>query len=203
MKFELPALPYALNALEPTMSARTLEFHWGKHEAAYINNLNGLIEGTPLENDTLEEIVRKADGAIYNNAAQAWNHIFFFFQLAPNGQHEPSGLLRAAIDRDFGSFEAFREGFAKAGATLFGSGWAWLSVDADGRLAITQGPNAKNPLRDGAIPLLTADVWEHAYYLDYQNRRADYFESWWRKVNWPGLSKTFDALLENRPRRAE
>lgn len=195
MKFELPALPYAPNALEPTMSARTLEFHWGKHEAAYINNLNSLIEGTPLADDTLEEIVRKADGAIYNNAAQAWNHIFFFFQLSPNGQREPHGLLREAIDRTFGSFDAFREAFAKAGATLFGSGWVWLSVDVDGRLAITQGPNAQNPLRDDSIPLLTADVWEHAYYLDYQNRRPDYLAAFWNLVDWKVIEKRFEDTL--------
>ena len=195
MKFELPALPYPVNALEPTMSARTIEFHWGKHEAAYINNLNGLIEGTPLENDTLEEIVRKSDGPIYNNAAQAWNHIFFFFQLAPNGKKEPGGALAEAIDRHFGSFAAFKEAFAKAGATLFGSGWAWLSVKPDGQLEITQGPNAHNPLKNGAVPLLTADVWEHAYYLVYQNRRPDFLSALWNLVDWKVIEKRYEDTL--------
>ncbi len=195
MKFELPALPYPVNALEPTMSARTIEFHWGKHEAAYIDNLNGLVAGTPLENDTLEEIVRKSDGAIYNNAAQAWNHIFFFFQLAPNGKKEPGGALLEAINNSFGSFEAFREAFAKAGATLFGSGWAWLSARPDGRLEITQGPNAHNPLKEGAMPLLTADVWEHAYYLDYQNRRLDFLLGLWNLVDWKVVEKRYEDTL--------
>lgn len=195
MKFELPALPYPVNALEPTMSARTIEFHWGKHEAAYINNLNGLIEGTPLEHDTLEEIVRKSDGAIYNNAAQAWNHIFFFFQLAPNGKREPGGPLLEAINNSFGSLEAFKEAFAKAGATLFGSGWAWLSVKPDGELEITQGPNAHNPLKNGSIPLLTADVWEHAYYLDYQNRRPDFLSGLWNLVDWKVIEKRYEDTL--------
>lgn len=192
MKFELPALPYPINALEPTMSARTIEFHWGKHEAAYINNLNNLIAGTPLENDTLEEIVRKSDGAIYNNAAQAWNHIFFFFQLAPNGKKEPGGALLEAINNSFGSLEAFKEAFAKAGATLFGSGWAWLSVKPDGKLEITQGPNAHNPLKNESIPLLTADVWEHAYYLDYQNRRPDFLSGLWNLVDWKVIEKRYE-----------
>lgn len=195
MKFELPALPYPVNALEPTMSSRTIEFHWGKHEAAYINNLNGLIAGTPLENDTLEEIVRKSDGAIYNNAAQAWNHIFFFFQLAPNGKKEPGGALLEAINNSFDSFEAFKEAFAKAGATLFGSGWAWLSAKPDGKLEITQGPNAHNPLKEGATPLLTADVWEHAYYLDYQNRRPDFLSGLWNLVDWKVIEKRYEDTL--------
>lgn len=195
MKFELPALPYPVNALEPTMSARTVEFHWGKHEAAYINNLNNLIAGTPLESDTLEQIVRKSDGAIYNNAAQAWNHIFFFFALAPNGKKEPGGALLEAINNSFGSQEAFREAFAKAGATLFGSGWAWLSVKPDGKLEITQGPNAHNPLKNGSIPLLTADVWEHAYYLDYQNRRPDFLSGLWNLVDWKVIEKRYEDTL--------
>lgn len=195
MKFEHPALPYAADALEPVMSARTVEFHWGKHEAAYINNLNALLEGTPLADDTLEEIVRQADGAIYNNAAQAWNHIFFFFQLAPDGKRRPEGPLARAIDDAFGSFEAFQEAFAKAGATLFGSGWAWLSVKPDGKLEITQGPNAHNPLRTGSTPLLTADVWEHAYYLDYQNRRPDFLAGLWKLVDWEVVEKRYEDTL--------
>ncbi|WP_274957262.1 superoxide dismutase [Millionella massiliensis] len=195
MKFELPALPYPVNALEPAMSARTIEFHWGKHEAAYINNLNSLIAGTPLENDTLEEIVRKAEGPVYNNAAQAWNHIFFFFQLAPNGQKSPSGALAKAIDDTYGSFDAFKEAFVKAGATLFGSGWVWLSARDDGSLEISQGPNALNPLKTGATPLLTADVWEHAYYLDYQNRRPDFLAGLWNLVDWRVIEKRYEDTL--------
>jgi Fe-Mn family superoxide dismutase len=195
MKFEHPALPYAANALEPVMSARTVEFHWGKHEAAYINNLNKLLEGTPMENDTLEEIVRKADGAIYNNAAQAWNHIFFFFQLSPDPKKKPEGVLAHAIEDSFGSLEKFKEEFAKAGATLFGSGWAWLSVKPDGKLVISQGSNAHNPLRDGHVPLLTADVWEHAYYLDYQNRRPDFLAGLWEIVDWKVVEKRYEDTL--------
>ena len=195
MKFELPALPYAVNALEPVISARTVEFHWGKHEAAYINNLNNLIAGTPFEAETLEEILLKSDGAIYNNAAQAWNHIFFFFQLAPNAKREPGGALRQAIDEDFGSFAAFQEAFVKAGTTLFGSGWAWLSVKPNGKLEITQGPNAQNPMKNGVTPLLTADVWEHAYYLDYQNRRADFLSALWDIIDWKVVEKRYEDTL--------
>lgn len=192
MKFELPALPYALNALEPHMSAKTLEFHWGKHHAAYINNLNNLIAGTPMENDTLEEIVKKSEGPIFNNAAQAWNHTFFFYTLSPNGKKEPGGKLAEAIQRDFGSFEKMKEEFAKAGATLFGSGWAWLSANKEGKLEITQGPNAQNPLKSGATPLLTADVWEHAYYLDYQNRRPDFLSGLWKIIDWGVVEKRYE-----------
>lgn len=195
MKFELPALPYATDALEPVMSARTIEFHWGKHEAAYFNNLNGLIEGTPLADCTLEEIVRRSDGVLYNNAAQAWNHLFFFFQLSPKPKKKPTGPLAEAIDRDFGSFEAFKEAFAKAGSTLFGSGWAWLSVEPSGKLTISQGSNAENPLRSGAVPLLTADVWEHAYYLDYQNRRPDYLSDLWKLVDWEVIEGRYEDTL--------
>lgn len=195
MKFELPTLPYAVNALEPILSSRTVEFHWGKHEATYINNLNNLIAGTPFEEETLEDILLKADGAIFNNAAQAWNHIFFFFQLAPNAKHEPSGALRQAIDEDFGSFTAFQEAFVKAGTTLFGSGWAWLSVRSNGKLEITQGSNAQNPLKSGSTPLLTADVWEHAYYLDYQNRRADFLSGLWDIVDWKVIEKRYEDTL--------
>lgn len=195
MKFELPALPYALNALEPTMSARTLEFHWGKHHAAYINNLNKLIEGTEMENDTLEEIVKKSDGGIFNNAAQAWNHTFFFYELSPNAKKAPEGKLAEAIDNDFGSLDQFKEEFAKAGSTLFGSGWAWLSVGKDGKLEITQGTNAQNPLKNGATPLLTVDVWEHAYYLDYQNRRPDFLTGFWDILDWAVIEKRYEDTL--------
>lgn len=184
MKYDQPDLPYANDALEPAISRRTIEFHYGKHEKAYIDNLNALIEGTEFEDLPLEEIIRDSNGALFNNASQAWNHIFYFFSFNPKGSHEPSGELRRAIDRDFGSFEKFKEAFVEAGVGLFGSGWVWLSRDEDGRLFITQGKNAESPLTSGLVPLLTFDVWEHAYYLDYQNRRADALKQLWDIVDW-------------------
>lgn len=184
MTYEQPQLPYAEDALEPAISRRTVEFHYGKHEKAYIDNLNRLIKGTEYEDEELEEIIAKADGALFNNASQAWNHIFYFFTFSPDGRREPSGDLRKAIDRDFGSFEKFKEAFVDAGVGLFGSGWVWLSRDEKGKLLITQGKNAENPIRDGLTPLLTFDVWEHAYYLDYQNRRADALKKLWDIVDW-------------------
>lgn len=184
MTYEQPQLPYAEDALEPAISRRTVEFHYGKHEKAYIDNLNRLIKGTEYEDEELEEIIAKADGALFNNASQAWNHIFYFFTFSPDGRREPSGELRKAIDRDFGSFEKFKEAFVDAGVGLFGSGWVWLSRDEKGKLLITQGKNAENPIRDGLTPLLTFDVWEHAYYLDYQNRRADALKKLWDIVDW-------------------
>lgn len=184
MTYEQPQLPYAEDALEPAISRRTVEFHYGKHEKAYIDNLNRLIKGTKYEDEELEEIIAKADGALFNNASQAWNHIFYFFTFSPDGRREPSGELRKAIDRDFGSFEKFKEAFVDAGVGLFGSGWVWLSRDEKGKLLITQGKNAENPIRDGLTPLLTFDVWEHAYYLDYQNRRADALKKLWDIVDW-------------------
>ena len=184
MTYEQPKLPYAEDALEPVISARTVEFHYGKHEKAYIDNLNRLIKGTEYEDSDLEDIIMHAKGALSNNASQAWNHIFYFFTFSPDGRREPTGELRAAIDRDFGSFEKFKEAFVEAGVGLFGSGWVWLSRDEKGKLLITQGSNAGNPLTDGLTPLLTFDVWEHAYYLDYQNRRADALKQLWDIVDW-------------------
>ena len=184
MTYEQPKLPYAEDALEPVISARTVEFHYGKHEKAYIDNLNRLIKGTEYEDSDLEDIIMHAKGASFNNASQAWNHIFYFFTFSPDGRREPTGELRAAIDRDFGSFEKFKEAFVEAGVGLFGSGWVWLSRDEKGKLLITQGSNAGNPLTDGLTPLLTFDVWEHAYYLDYQNRRADALKQLWDIVDW-------------------
>lgn len=184
MLYTQPLLPYDRDALMPAISPETVDFHYGKHEKAYIDNLNRLIKDTEYEDMELEEIIRKSDGALYNNAAQAWNHIFYFFTFSPNGSHEPSGELRKAIDRDFGSFDKFKEDFVNAGVSLFGSGWVWLSRDDNGKLFITQGPNAKNPLTEGLTPLLTFDVWEHAYYLDYQNRRADALKMLWDIVDW-------------------
>ncbi|MDE6288706.1 MAG: superoxide dismutase [Muribaculaceae bacterium] len=184
MNYVQPELPYSNDALAPAISAETISYHYGKHEKAYIDNLNRLIKGTEYEDMDLEEIIVKAKGALFNNASQAWNHIFYFFTFSPQGSREPSGELRKAIDRDFGSFDKFKEAFVEAGVGLFGSGWVWLSSDEDGKLVITQGPNAGNPLTEGLTPLLTFDVWEHAYYLDYQNRRADALKALWDIVDW-------------------
>ena len=184
-KFELMALPYADDALEPVISKETIGFHHGKHLLAYVNNLNGLLEGSSLAELPLEEIVKKAEGGILNNAGQILNHELYFGQFtAPKENNKPIGRLADAIVRDFGSFEAFKEEFQKKGATLFGSGWVWLSADADSKLVITQETNAANPVQRGLKPLLTFDVWEHAYYLDYQNRRPDHLAALWKIVNW-------------------
>lgn len=185
MTYEQPKLPYADNALAPIISQETVQFHYGKHEKAYIDNLNRLIKGTEYEDMDLEDIILHSEGALFNNASQAWNHIFYFFTFTPKPQRlEPAGELRRAIDRDFGSFEKFKEAFVEAGVGLFGSGWVWLSRDEDGKLFITQGSNAGNPMTTGLVPLLTFDVWEHAYYLDYQNRRADALKALWNIVDW-------------------
>lgn len=184
MPFELPPLPYAKNALEPFISSQTIDFHYGKHHLAYVNNLNKLVPGTPFESKSLEEIIMSATGGIFNNGAQVWNHTFYWNCLKSNGGGAPTGKLADAISRDFGSFEAFKEQFSNAAASLFGSGWAWLSKDNDGKLVITQESNAGNPLRSGLTPLLTCDVWEHAYYLDKQNRRPDYIADFWKMVDW-------------------
>lgn len=185
MKYTQPDLPYDINALEPTISERTVDFHYGKHEKAYIDNLNKLIKGTEYEDMELEEIIEQApEGALLNNASQAWNHIFYFFTLSPDGGGKPTGRLAQAIDRDFVSFDEFKKAFVDAGIGLFGSGWVWLASDSNGKLFIIQGLNAQNPLRDGLQPLLTFDVWEHAYYLDYQNRRADALNKLWDIVDW-------------------
>ncbi len=184
-KYELMALPYAPEALEPVISKETLSFHHGKHLAAYVNNLNNLLPGSGMEGLSLEEIVCKATGGILNNAGQILNHEMYFAQFtAPKQDNVPSGKMAEAIVRDFGSFEAFKEEFQKAGATLFGSGWVWLSADKDGKLVITQEANAANPIQKGLKPLLTFDVWEHAYYLDYQNRRPDHLAALWQIVDW-------------------
>lgn len=184
MKFEQPKLPYAPDALAPIIGQNTIEYHYGKHEKAYIDNLNRMISGTDYENMSLEDIIRRATGPLFNNAAQAWNHIFYFFQFSPEGSRIPTGKLRDKIDEQFGSFDEFKKKFEEAGASLFGSGWVWLSADHDGKLFITQGQNASNPLTDGLRPLLTFDVWEHAYYLDYQNLRGEYLHQLWKIVDW-------------------
>lgn len=192
MAFSLPELPYAANALEPVISENTINFHYGKHHQAYVTNVNNLVAGTEFENASLEEIIMKAEGGIFNNGAQVWNHTFYFMQFSPDGCQEPKNELKAAIEAKFGSFDAFKEAFSKAAATLFGSGWAWLVVNAAGELEIVQTSNAGNPLRDGKKPLLTCDVWEHAYYLDKQNARPKYIEDFWKIVDWKVISERFE-----------
>lgn len=192
-KFELMALPYAMDALEPVISKQTLEFHHGKHLAGYVNNLNGLLPGSGFEEATLEDIVCKAQGGMLNNAGQILNHNLYFGQFTGEPtKSAPTGPLADAIERDFGSFEAFKEAFQKAGATLFGSGWVWLSSDKDGKLLITQETNAANPVQKGLKPLMTFDVWEHAYYLDYQNRRPDHLAALWQIVDWNVIEKRYE-----------
>lgn len=184
-KFELIALPYSSDALEPVIGAQTVEIHHGKHLHTYVNNLNTLIAGSSVENLPLEEIVKQSDGAALNNAGQILNHNMYFLQFAaPKDNNRPTGKIAEAINETFGSFEAFQDEFEKKGASLFGSGWVWLSADGDGKLIVTQEINAANPIQRGLKPLLTFDVWEHAYYLDYKNRRADYLHSLWAIINW-------------------
>ena len=191
-KFELMALPYAIEALEPVISKQTLEFHHGKHLAGYVNNLNGLLEDSPLADSSLEDIVCKATGGILNNAGQILNHNLYFGQFcAPKADNKPVGKLAEAIARDYGSFDAFKDEFQKKGATLFGSGWVWLSADKDGKLIITQETNAANPIQKDLKPLLTFDVWEHAYYLDYQNRRPDHLAALWQIIDWEVVENRF------------
>ncbi len=189
MAFELPPLPYKMDALEPFISQRTLEFHYGKHHQAYVNNLNKLVPGTEFENASLEDIIKKSTGGVFNNGAQVWNHTFYWHCLSPQGGGDPTGTVKDAIIESFGSFDAFKDQFTKAAATLFGSGWAWLVKDTDGKLKIVQESNAGNPLKTGQTPLLTCDVWEHAYYLDKQNRRPDYIADFWNLVNWDQVKK--------------
>jgi len=198
MAFELPPLPFAKDALEPHMSAQTLEFHHGKHHQAYVTNLNNLVKDTPLAASSLEDIVKSTAGddtkaGIYNNAAQIWNHTFFWRSLKPQGGGAPTGDLAAAIDAAFGSFDKFKEEFKQAAVTQFGSGWAWLVLD-QGKLKIVKTPNAVSPLSQGQTALLTVDVWEHAYYLDFQNRRPDFVQTFLDKLaNWDFAAKNFAA----------
>ena len=189
MAFELPVLSYAPTALEPYVSSRTIEFHYGKHHQAYVNNLNNLVKSAEFENASLDEIIKKAGGSIFNNAAQIWNHTFYWESLAPNAGGEPGGTIAEAISKSFGSFAQFREKYTASCATLFGSGWVWLVKKTDGNLDIVQESNAGNPMTKGLTPLLTCDVWEHAYYLDYQNRRPDYIAAFWNLVNWKEVEK--------------
>jgi Fe-Mn family superoxide dismutase len=184
MEHKLPELPYAKDALAPNISEETIEYHYGKHHKAYVDNLNKLAPGTEFEDKALEDIIKKATGGVFNNAAQVWNHTFYWNCLSPRGGGTPAGALAEAIDKAFGSFDKFKEQFANAGMTKFGSGWAWLVKNPDGSLAIEATSNADNPMKEGKQPLLTCDVWEHAYYIDYRNARAKYIEAFWNIVNW-------------------
>ena len=193
MEHTLPALPYAKNALEPVISAETIEFHYGKHHQAYVTNLNNLIKGTEFENSSLEEIILKSSGGIFNNAAQVWNHTFYWNGFKPNGGGAPTGELAAAIDKAFGSFEEFKKQFSQKAIATFGSGWAWLVKNKDGSLSLESTSNAATPMTSGQTALLTIDIWEHAYYVDYRNARPKYVEEFWNIVNWDFVSANFKA----------
>ena len=193
MPFTLPVLPYAMDALQPLISKETLEYHYGKHHQAYVTNLNNLIPGTEFEHLSLEEIIKKASGGIFNNAAQVWNHTFYWHCLrSPQADNQPKGQLAKAIQETFGGFEAFKEQFSKTAVGTFGSGWAWLVKEAQGKLAIESTSNAGNPLTSGKQPLLTCDVWEHAYYIDYRNARPTYVSKFWELVNWDFVAKNLE-----------
>ena len=191
MAFELPKLPYDLNALAPHISEETLKFHYGKHHQAYVNKVNDLIKGTKFENSSLEEIIKKADDAIFNNGAQVWNHTFYFESLAPHPMKKPAGSLLNQIEKQYGSFDEFRDAFTNAATSLFGSGWVWLVKKPDGSLDIIKEANACNPLRNGNKPIMTIDVWEHAYYLDYQNKRPDYVDGFWHVLDWEKVQSRY------------
>jgi Fe-Mn family superoxide dismutase len=191
MEHKLPPLPYALDALQPHMSKETLEYHYGKHHQAYVTNLNNLIKGTEFENASLEDIIRKSSGGLFNNSAQVWNHTFFWNCLSPQGGGQPSGAVADAINKKWGSFDAFKEAFNKSAVGNFGSGWTWLVKKADGSVDIVNTSNAATPLTGADKPLLTVDVWEHAYYIDYRNRRPDFVGAFWNLVNWDFVTKNF------------
>jgi len=193
MTHSLPALPYAMDALAPTLSQETLEFHYGKHHQTYVTNLNNLIPGTEFENLSLEDIIMKSSGGVFNNAAQVWNHTFYWNCLSPNGGGAPTGALASAIDAKFGSFEEFKKQFNQSGATNFGSGWTWLVKNADGSLEIFNTSNAGTPMTSGKQALLTLDVWEHAYYIDYRNARPKYLETMWNIVNWDFVAANYGS----------
>ncbi|MDH5571337.1 MAG: superoxide dismutase [Fe] [Gammaproteobacteria bacterium] len=189
MAHELPALPYAKNALEPHISAETLEYHYGKHHQTYVTNLNNLIKGTEFESASLEDIIKKSSGGLFNNAAQVWNHTFYWNCMAPKAGGEPTGAVADAINKAFGSFAAFKEKFTNSCVTNFGSGWTWLVKNKSGALEIVNTSNAGCPLTDGLTPVLTCDVWEHAYYIDTRNARPKYVENFWNLVNWNFVAK--------------
>ena len=192
MTYELPALPYAKDALEPVISAETIDYHYGKHHQAYVTNLNNMVPGTEFEGASLEHIIAKSSGGIFNNAAQVWNHTFYWNGLSPQGGGEPAGALGDAITETFGSFEAFKEAFIKAGIGNFGSGWTWLLKNPAGGLEIVNTDDAGNPMTDGHEPLLTVDVWEHAYYIDFRNARPKYLADIWSIINWDFVAANFD-----------
>jgi Fe-Mn family superoxide dismutase len=192
MAHELPALPYANDALEPHISAETIEFHYGKHHQTYVTNLNNLIKGTEFENASLEDIIMKASGGLFNNAAQVWNHTFYWNCFSPNGGGEPGGALANAINETFGSFADFKEKFTTSAATNFGCGWTWLVKNKDGKLEIVNTTGAGTPMTDGDKALLTVDVWEHAYYIDYRNARPKYLEHFWNLINWDFVASNLD-----------
>lgn len=191
MAFELPALPYAKDALAPTISEETLEFHYGKHHNTYVEKLNGLIEGTEFADASLEDIIKKSSGGVFNNAAQVWNHTFYWNSMSPNGGGEPTGELADAIKAEFGSFDDFKTKFSEAAAGNFGSGWTWLVKNSSGKLEIVNTSNAGCPITDGHTPLITVDVWEHAYYIDYRNARPKYLEGFFKLANWDFAAKNF------------
>jgi Fe-Mn family superoxide dismutase len=193
MIHELPALPYAKDALQPHISAETIEYHYGKHHQAYVTNLNNLIKGTEFEAMSLEDIIMKSSAGVFNNAAQVWNHTFYWNCLSPNGGGAPTGTLADAINAKWGSFDAFKEAFSKAAVGTFGSGWAWLVKGKDGALDIVSTSNAATPMTNGQTALMTCDVWEHAYYVDYRNARPKYVEGFWNLVNWSFVSKNYAA----------
>lgn len=193
MTIELPPLPYAMDALQPAISKETLEYHYGKHHKAYVDNLNKLLPGSGLENLSLEEIIKKSNGSIFNNAAQVWNHTFYWNCMTPKSSNEPKGALANAINKTFGSFDAFVEQFTKTAVGTFGSGWGWLVQNSSGNLEIMSTSNAGTPMTENKQALLTCDVWEHAYYIDYRNLRPKYVESFWKLVNWDFVSKNFSG----------
>ena len=193
MAFELPQLPYAMDALAPHISQETLEFHYGKHHQTYVTKLNDLVVGTEFEGQSLERVVERSTGAVFNNAAQIWNHTFYWDSLSPNGGGNPTGTLADAITQAFGSMDNFRAEFEKCAVTTFGSGWAWLVKNSDGSLALVSSSNAGCPLTDGQTPLITCDVWEHAYYIDYRNARPQYLKAFWALVNWDFAARNFVA----------
>ncbi|OIO34690.1 MAG: superoxide dismutase [Candidatus Hydrogenedentes bacterium CG07_land_8_20_14_0_80_42_17] len=188
MAFILPELSFATGALEPYIDEQTVLIHHGKHHKGYVDNVNKLVEGTEFQNASLEEIIKKAEGGLFNNSAQVWNHTFYWQSLTPKSAGKPSGELLKAIEHSFGSFENFKEEFSKKAVSTFGSGWAWLIKGQDGKLEIMSTSNADTPIRRGKLPLLTCDVWEHAYYLKYQNRRAEYVSAWWNIVDWDAVA---------------
>lgn len=193
MAFKLPELPYAMDALAPHISKETLEYHYGKHHKTYVDKLNGLVEGSEHEKKSLEEIIVSSQGPVFNNAAQVWNHSFYWNCLSPNGGGEPTGRLKEEIEKSFGNFSSFKEKFSQAAVNHFGSGWAWLSKDAQGNLKVDSTMNAVNPMNNNEKPLLTCDVWEHAFYIDYRNQKPKYIEAFWNLVNWEFVEKNLSG----------